>query len=995
MKRRLFLIVMFAAITLSGMAQNIGEAFYIYRNDGQFNAFFRDEVLSIEYSYEDADGNTYDEIVTQIVNTADSVYKIPLAAIDSVGFVTPEPIYKENVRELSGDLLAYVISVDSLTIKLKGDIPENLLPLVNDKIVQLWYSDLCPNGFLGKVANINKGEDSYTLTCNYINIEDAVSRYYATYRLTTDNYSSQGIARRAGKVSSLELFHKIYEQENIPLHTSLEFLTNHLWKSKDEIAGVQLGGKGDMSFNIQPKFDIKVTFSMDDFLGIIPKYNLHASTTYNLTTDVQAVGEVQFEHKDGKMSLFPKLKPEIPLLGPIMFYWDFGLVATGSIEIGAGFSSTKSGWQIIDADYYPIYSTVLPPISFLKGRGGMSTNDLTWNYLVGNAEVKLGAYIEAGFSLFNSKVFKVGGDLSIGAKANAACEFNPVFWKQSEVTTDCYDNSRDNCKIGVTPFVGGNFYVSAADDRAKWTILGGDFDIPGISVESYLLPSFKNVILQQKEESRSSFHAKAEVEGGCIFPVQLGFALFGSDNKHIKTVLYEEKKYWKDNSFSSFEVDFIDIPLQDIYTIYPVVKLFNKNMLASPLSFIKNNGSATIQDFEQTNAQYSKAAFTNEDKKYDFCYNAAITVAIDDMTNVDDWGYVYEDPDGKIAHVSLKTHESPYTDTNYAFYRNEPTSTACLYSYVKYQGDEKYYYGEKTEYPLAYDKQPKATTLGVVEVGTTTAMVKCGYKEVAPWGGICGVEYWKDSNHQELLFETANVEIDVLLDNLTPETPYNYRAFIKVGEAYIWAEETKSFKTSEAQVQLCPDDHHPHMIDLGLPSGTKWACCNVGATKPEEYGGYYAWGETSEKGEYYHVDNYIYWNDLDGNGDWDEREFVDIGSDIAGTKYDAATVNWGSPWQMPSLAQCKELIEYCTSIWKTINNNNGKVITGPNGNSIFLPAAGARWSVLYNLGMRGYYWSSTVDESYMGSAYHLFYVSDLGILSEGKAGGTSVRAVCK
>ena len=143
------------------------------------------------------------------------------------------------------------------------------------------------------------------------------------------------------------------------------------------------------------------------------------------------------------------------------------------------------------------------------------------------------------------------------------------------------------------------------------------------------------------------------------------------------------------------------------------------------------------------------------------------------------------------------------------------------------------------------------------------------------------------------------------------------------------------------------------------------------------------------------VDNYIYWNDLDGNGDWDEREFVDIGSDIAGTKYDAATVNWGSPWQMPSLAQCKELIEYCTSIWKTINNNNGKVITGPNGNSIFLPAAGARWSVLYNLGMRGYYWSSTVDESYMGSAYHLFYVSDLGILSEGKAGGTSVRAVCK
>ena len=89
MKRRIYLILLFLAVTLSGMAQNIGDAFYIYRNDGEFNAFFRDEVQSIEYSYEDADGNTYDEIVTQIVTTADSIYRIPIAAIDSIGFVQP------------------------------------------------------------------------------------------------------------------------------------------------------------------------------------------------------------------------------------------------------------------------------------------------------------------------------------------------------------------------------------------------------------------------------------------------------------------------------------------------------------------------------------------------------------------------------------------------------------------------------------------------------------------------------------------------------------------------------------------------------------------------------------------------------------------------------------------------------------------------------------------------------------------------------------------
>ena len=110
MKKRLSLILLLAAVTLSGMAQTIGEAFYIYRNDGQFNAFFRDEVLSIEYSNYDVDGVFYDEVVTQIVNTADSVYKIPLAVIDSVGFVTPETKYKPGVIQLEGDILNYIIS---------------------------------------------------------------------------------------------------------------------------------------------------------------------------------------------------------------------------------------------------------------------------------------------------------------------------------------------------------------------------------------------------------------------------------------------------------------------------------------------------------------------------------------------------------------------------------------------------------------------------------------------------------------------------------------------------------------------------------------------------------------------------------------------------------------------------------------------------------------------------------------------------------------------
>ena len=162
----------------------------------------------------------------------------------------------------------------------------------------------------------------------------------------------------------------------------------------------------------------------------------------------------------------------------------------------------------------------------------------------------------------------------------------------------------------------------------------------------------------------------------------------------------------------------------------------------------------------------------------------------------------------------------------------------------------------------------------------------------------------------------------------------------------------------------CPDGNHPHMIDLGLPSGTKWACCNVGASKPEDYGNYYAWGETEEKSNYT-WSTYKYYDETSDT-------YHDIGSDIAGTQYDVAHVKWGGSWVMPSLTQNKELLENCTSEWTTQNGVDGCKFTGPNGGVIFLPAAGEHWNVeSLHLGSVGYYWSSTLNESRPSHAYYM------------------------
>ena len=189
---------------------------------------------------------------------------------------------------------------------------------------------------------------------------------------------------------------------------------------------------------------------------------------------------------------------------------------------------------------------------------------------------------------------------------------------------------------------------------------------------------------------------------------------------------------------------------------------------------------------------------------------------------------------------------------------------------------------------------------------------------------------------------------------------------------------------------LCPDHNHPHAIDLGLPSGTKWACCNVGASSPEGYGGYFAWGETSEK-NWYDKSTYAYYNS-------DTGEYVNLGFDIAGTSCDVAHVRWGGSWVMPSDDQIRVLKIDCTKKeWKTVNGVNGILVTGPSGGQIFLPAAGVRGcDELYDAGSYGGYWSSA---QYLGDSYDAYSLHfDSGGWNNypycGITKGRSVRAVC-
>ena len=215
---------------------------------------------------------------------------------------------------------------------------------------------------------------------------------------------------------------------------------------------------------------------------------------------------------------------------------------------------------------------------------------------------------------------------------------------------------------------------------------------------------------------------------------------------------------------------------------------------------------------------------------------------------------------------------------------------------------------------------------------------------------------------------------------------------------------------SALKVSFASGPDVPEMVDLGLPSGIKWASCNLGASKPEEYGSYYQWGgledvtDTSIYLDYsncpYHTGTsaaavwtkYItsnmssFWS---GIGSPDKKKVLDLEDDVAHIKL-------GGKWRMPTDADFRELLDNCTSEWTTMNGVKGRIFTSnKNCNSIFLPAAGNRcYDDLDLVGSIGYYWSSSLITDYPNYAYFMFFdSSSVFTSSDPRYLGQSVRPV--
>ena len=201
--------------------------------------------------------------------------------------------------------------------------------------------------------------------------------------------------------------------------------------------------------------------------------------------------------------------------------------------------------------------------------------------------------------------------------------------------------------------------------------------------------------------------------------------------------------------------------------------------------------------------------------------------------------------------------------------------------------------------------------------------------------------------------------------------------------SFAFSQETDSIVISRMQV-----------VDLGL--SVDWAGYNIGAVSPEEPGNYFSWGERDVKNSYYRS-RYLHCKD---------NTILDIGESICGGEYDAATAAWGNGWRLPSTSEVEELRDECDWAWITYNGVQGCRVTGPSGNSIFLPAAGIFWGAKkQGVGEEGWYWiGDCADDKecakiifFEASRYTPDFLAIMDIIDPitdaKKIGGQTIRAV--
>lgn len=709
MKKLIFsYISLFALLLCYTLPSNAQQAFYIYRNDGGINTFITTEIDSMTYSRLDLDSVAHDNYVVHEVYTPDSIYRIPIELIDSVGFVTPETVYQPGVRVLEGEMRSYIISRNELTLMFQSSTPNSLLPHVGDKLVTTEIDDVITNAFVGQVSEVNTTSTGMEVVCEPVDLTEVFETYYGIIRKNDEPVS----ARRRSLSDGY-------------------FGTN----------GTRTLSPGKLPFDLLNTHQISVSYQADDNLS----YSLdHAQATISLTPTVDynaylivnkdygtnisvtAIGNYTLEEYfalAGGITVgddAPLFEKAIPIPEALIdVFFEFGIFANFKATLSTEQTWTQKYRHVFHWEWSSKGHETLKNTNDFKPVSNTHTGKVALN-----GTLSVGAYGKVGIAFIATSSLDIA-QVDLRAEGGISLEGTYVPYKRDEEyakkSTDLYNQIKER-EVGVYWYYG----LSAEAKLFKWSVskqVPNFFNFPlnkkGKILGFRLVPLFSDTKLTKDETG--TYYASTNIRED-VFTTDVGFALLNQKNEEDATYSYSVYDY--KGPKAEVYASFFDKPASNEYTVYPLVKYLGMELIAEPSAVV-----STPLQFKEIKQDYT----TYADDKVTVSMKTVIEVPSDedmDLSSYKSYGvYVKNNITGREDYYSVQDNGSmefwitldiPRSEfeTDYSLFT--ATCNKFLFATYTIDKDGKINRYDEQEPQIIYDQKPSLTFTNV-QVGSPTA----------------------------------------------------------------------------------------------------------------------------------------------------------------------------------------------------------------------------------------------------------------------------------
>ena len=562
-------------------AQTSQDALYIFRNDGKFNAFFYGDIDHIAYSMVDTLGKKQKDYVVQEIYALDSVWRIPISAIDSVAFVTPKTVYKKDVVRPDKSISKYIIASDTINwIRLSKNTPEKLIPKKGDKLLIEEPSKYIPNGFGGKVTSVTTtSTGNYTVKTSALQLTDVYERLVMKGAATSgDDDASAKETRGIADGTDIEYktkwdFGEIKQTLNIAGSQSLI-------EGMNGNASLSIDGEGKINFLLTPKVEARAFLFLDAVEGV------KTSTFLKMTSGIGIDGEVSgalTAHVDIPFTLATNKTSIVKFFGkedengkfPLVFDFSAGafLEAQGQVKSTFKWSGTGTFAENVTYMKRPLSEGVFNRTKVRTGTSG--TPEFTTS--AGAYSFSSGGYIK-GELKFNNPVVKEG-DLQLGLRGDlgrklsvnlgkAALSISSNLWKTYEARV--YDAFNYDDVAILSYYLDGQAYAKLF----KTTFGPYKGEIPLLDLGFALAPDFKNIKMTVNEKAPSIVKFTSQLSRDVLMPTKVGFTVFKTENNKEAASWWYSKNYRK-QEYKSYSHSFNNLDPGVGYVAMPKMRIID------------------------------------------------------------------------------------------------------------------------------------------------------------------------------------------------------------------------------------------------------------------------------------------------------------------------------------------------------------------------------------------------------------------------------------